>query len=172
MRYTHLLNGKAIFFLCSDTMKDTAEFFSTVLQHEDMAHNVIQDKRMLQIGWGFYKVRQTGNEYQILACDVANDPFQSATEDLSLNLEIFSKQRRILSITKAAPLETSFQDTLIVHRAAVKAPRVYLQRNEPEIRVTLAGIWEQSASRLQMIRVSMPGYIHTNYLNSARKRFL
>ena len=131
MRYTHLSNGKEIFFLCSDTMKDTAEFFSTVLQHEDMVHNVIQDNRMLQIGWGFYKVRQTGSEYQILACDIANDPFQSVTEDLSLNLEIFSKQRRILSITKAAPLETSFQDTLIVHRAAVKSPRVYLQRNEP-----------------------------------------
>ena len=131
MRYARSFNGKSVFFLCGDALKDTAEFFSSVLQHEDTAHNVIQDKRTIQIGWGFYKVLQTDGEYQILACDIESDPFQSMTEDLSLSLEIFSQQRRILSITKAAPLETSLQDTLIVHRAAVKAQRVYLQRNEP-----------------------------------------
>lgn len=131
MRYARSFNGKSVFFLCSDALRDTAEFFSAILQHEDTAHNVIQDNRTIQIGWGFYKVLQSGGGYQILACDIEHDPFQTVTEDLSLNLEIFSQQRRILSITKAAPLETSFQDTLIVHRAAVKALRVYLQRNEP-----------------------------------------
>ena len=110
MRYTHSFNGKTIFFLCSDSMKDIAELFSTILQQEDMTHNVINDKRTIQIGWGFYKIRQVGNEYQIMACDLMNDPFQTVAEDLSLSLEIFSKQRKVLSITKAQPTETSFQD--------------------------------------------------------------
>lgn len=131
MRYTYSFNGKTIFFLCGDGMKDMAEFFSTILQREDTAHNIIEDNRAVQIGWGFYKIRQVGEEYQIMACDLLNDPFRSVTEDLSLSLEIFSQQRKVLNITKALPTETSFQDTLIVHRAAVKAPRVYLQRNEP-----------------------------------------
>ena len=131
MRYTYSFNGKTIFFLCCDAMKDMAEFFSTILQREDMAHDIIKDKETIQIGWGFYKIQQVGNEYQIMACDLLNDPFQSVTEDLSLSLEIFSQQRKILNITKAQQTEKSFQDTLIVHRPAVKAPRVYLQRNEP-----------------------------------------
>jgi len=112
-------------------MKDIAELFSTILQREDTAHNVIMDNRTVQIGWGFYKIQQVGNEYQIMACDLLNDPFQTVTEDLSLSLKIFSQQRKVLNITKAQPIETSFQDTLIVQRAAVNVPRVYLQRNEP-----------------------------------------
>lgn len=132
MKYIHSFSGKTIFFLCSDAMKDTAELFSTILQQEDMAHDVVKNNSTVQIGWGFYKVLQTGNEYQIFAYDLLNDPFQNVTEDLSLNLEIFSQQRKVLNITKAKPTETSFQDSLIVHRAAVKTPRVYLQRNEPE----------------------------------------
>lgn len=131
MRYTHSFNGKTIFFLCNDSMKDIAELFSTILQQEDMTHDVINDKKTIQIGWGFYKIQQVGNEYQVMAYDLMNDPFQTVTEDLSLGLEIFSKQRKVLSVTKVQPTETSFQDTLIIHRAAVKAPRVYLQRNEP-----------------------------------------
>ena len=131
MRYTCSFNGKTIFFLCGDAMKDIAELFSTILHREDTAHNVIKDNRTVRIGWGFYKIQQVSNEYQIMACDLLNDPFQSVIEDLSLCLEIFSQQRKVLNITKAQPIETSFQDTLIVHRAAVKAPRVYLQRNEP-----------------------------------------
>lgn len=131
MRYTYSFNGKTIFFLCGDTMKDMAELFSAILQRENREHNIIEDNRIVQIGWGFYKIQQVGNEYQIMAFDLLNDPFRSVTEDLSLSLEIFSQQRKVLNITKAQPTETSFQDTLIVHRAAVKAPRVYLQRNEP-----------------------------------------
>ena len=131
MRYTHSFNGKTIFFLCGDAMKDAAELFSAILQREDTEHDMIKGNSTIQIGWGFYKALQTGNEYQILAYDLLNDPFQDVTEDLSMNLEIFSQQRKILSITKARPAETSFQDTMIVHKAAVKAPRVYLQRNEP-----------------------------------------
>ena len=131
MRYTHSFNGKTIFFLCGDAMKDAAELFSAILQREDTEHDMIKGNSTIQIGWGFYKVQQMGNEHQILAYDLLNDPFQDVTEDLSMNLEIFSQQRRILSVTKAKPVETSFQDTIIVHKAAVKAARVYLQRNEP-----------------------------------------
>ena len=98
----------------------------TLAGNRGITYNIINDKKTIQIGWGFYKIQQVGNEYQVMACDLMNDPFQTVTEDLSLSLEIFSKQRKVLSITKAQPT-----DTLIVHRAAVKAPRVYLQRNEP-----------------------------------------
>ncbi|WP_298025125.1 hypothetical protein [uncultured Dysosmobacter sp.] len=131
MKYTYSFNGKSVFFFCSDTMKDTAEFFSTVLQHEDTMYDVIKNNRTIQIGWGSYKVLQADSAYQMLACDLLSDPFQAVTDDLSLSLEIFAKQRIVLSVTKAAPKETSFQDTLIVQRAAVKAPRVYLKRDEP-----------------------------------------
>lgn len=132
MKYTYSFNGKSIFFFCSDTMKDTAEFFSSVLQHEDLMCDVIRSNRAIQIGWGFYKVLQAGSEYQIVARDLLGDPFQAMTADLSLSLEIFAQQRNVLRVTKATPKETSFQDTLIVQRAAVKAPRVYLERDEPE----------------------------------------
>ena len=131
MRYTHSINGKTISFLCNDALKDAAELFSAILQQEDTAHDMIKGNSTIQIGWGFYKVQQMGSEHQILAYDLLNDPFQDVTEDLSMNLEIFSQQRKILSVTKAKPVETSFQDTMIVHKAAVKAPRVYFQRNEP-----------------------------------------
>lgn len=89
MRYTHSFNGKTIFFLCNDSMKDIAELFSTILQQEDMTHDVINDKKTIQIGWGFYKIQQVGNEYQVMAYDLMNDPFQTVTENLSLSLEIF-----------------------------------------------------------------------------------
>ena len=131
MRYSYSINGKSIFFFGSDTMRDTAEFFSTVLQQEDALYHVIKSNSTIQIGWGFYKVMQVDGAYQIVACDLSGDPFQAMTDDLSLSLEIFAKQRKILSITKAEPQETSFQDTLIVQKAAVKAGRIYLQRDEP-----------------------------------------
>ena len=130
MKYIKSFNGKTIFFLCSDEMKDAAELFSSMLQREDVVYNVIKDNSNIQIGWGFYKFLKMGDEYQVLSYDLLNDPFQDVTEDLSLNLEIFLQQWKVLSITKAKPIETSFQDTLIVHKAAIKASRVYLQRNE------------------------------------------
>lgn len=97
MRYICSFNGKSIFFLCSDALKDTAEFFSAVLQHEDTAHDVIEDNRTIQVGWGFYKVLQSGGEYQILACDIENDPFQTVTEDLSLKANCCRDDNRIRS---------------------------------------------------------------------------
>lgn len=111
MKYTYSFNGKSIFFFCSDTMKDTAEFFSSVLQHEDLMCDVIRSNRAIQIGWGFYKVLQAGSEYQIVARDLLGDPFQAMTADLSLSLEIFAQQRNVLRVTKATPKETSFQDS-------------------------------------------------------------
>lgn len=131
MRYTYSFNGKTIFFFCSDALKDIAEFFSSILKNEDITHEVIKYDSTIQVGWGFYKVLQAGNEYQIVACDLLGNPFENVTEDLSLSLEIFSQQRRMLSDTKAVPYETSFQDTLIVQKAALNASRVYLKRDEP-----------------------------------------
>ena len=129
-KYTYSFNGKSVFFFGSDSLEDTAEFFSSVLQHEDAMYDVIKRNSTIQIGWGFYKVLPVEGTYQIIACDLLGDPFQATTDDLSLSLEILAKQRKVLSVTKAEPKETSFQDTLIVHKAAVKSPRIYLQRDE------------------------------------------
>lgn len=131
MKYICKFHGKTVFFFCEDTLKETAEFFASILQKEDAGGRVIRDGAVLQIGWGFYHVRRTEAGYQIMACGLLGDPFREVTEDLSLSLEIFAEQRRVLNVTKAVPRETSFQDTLVVQRAAVKAPRVYLQRCEP-----------------------------------------
>lgn len=135
MKYTYSPNGKPVFFYAADALKDTADFFSTILQNEDAAHHVLRDNHTLQIGWGFYKILQKGGEYQVMACDLLGNPFQAMTEDLSLSLMIFERQNRIINSTKIVPEHTtSFQDTMIVQRAAVNAPRIYLQRNEPASR--------------------------------------
>lgn len=131
MEYTHSFQNKTLFFRCGGTQRDTAEFFSSLLEREDGAHHILRNGYTLQIGWGFYRILETGGQYQILACDISSDPFQDFTGDLSLSLEIFAAQRMALSAAKVTPVETSFQDTMIVQRTAVKASRVYLQRSKP-----------------------------------------
>ncbi|MCM1373712.1 MAG: hypothetical protein NC245_01310 [Muribaculum sp.] len=131
MKYLRAINGRTVYFQGEESLKDVAEFFFDVLQQEDQAFHMIKNDNVIQIGWGFYKIRQSDYAYQILACDLSGNPFQDMTEDLTLSLEIFDRQRRLLKATGAAPQETSFQDSMIVQRAAVKASRVYLQRCEP-----------------------------------------
>lgn len=131
MKYNYSLNGKPIFFFGSETIKETAGFFSEILKREDKEYNVIEDESNIQIGWGFYTVHQVGSEYQIMARDLLGDPFEEVAEDLSLSLEIFAQQRKMFMLTRVIPKETTFQDTLIVQKAALKASEIYLVRNEP-----------------------------------------
>lgn len=132
MKYTSSFNGKNVFFFCDDKLKDTAEFFLTILQNEDTAYQIISEGNNIQIGWGFFKVLQADCGYQIVAYDLLKNPFNDVTEDLTLNLEIFAQQRKVLNDTKSVVEETSFQDTLIVHKEAFEASQIYLQRSEPE----------------------------------------
>lgn len=131
MRYRRSFHGKTVSFLCGGAQRDTAEFFSSLLEREDSAHHILRNGYTLQAGWSFYRILETGGQYQVLACDISGDPFGDWTEDLSLSLEILAAQRMALNAAKVTPVETSFQDTMIVQRTAVKASRVYLQRSEP-----------------------------------------
>lgn len=131
MRYTRSLHGKTVSFLCGDSQREAADLFSSILEREDEAHPILQNGRILQAGWGFYRILESGGQYQVFACDFSADPFRDLTEDLSLSLEILASQRQALRSAGGPPVETSFQDTLILQRAALTAPRVYLQRSEP-----------------------------------------
>lgn len=131
MRYTASLHGKTIFFDCDDGLRETAAFFASILRQEDRTHHILHPGHTLQIGWGAYRVLPAEGGCQLAACDLLRDPFREVTTDLSLSLELFAGQRRILSATKAPPVETTFQDTLVLHRAALTAPKVYLLRDTP-----------------------------------------
>lgn len=135
MKYTYHINGKLISFSCREEWKRTADFLAGVLLEEEKAGGVLEDGSIIQIGWSFYKFVRQGRELQMVTFDYVGDPFSATEEDLSLSLRIFHEQTELLNKARLQEqaVTTSFQDTMLVKRTAMKAPTVYLQRLEPSM---------------------------------------
>ncbi|MBQ7774992.1 MAG: hypothetical protein IJ379_03640 [Lachnospiraceae bacterium] len=131
-KFSYNIEGKNVYFYCEKELRNVADFFANILCREEKEHAILQNNNVIQIGWNYYKVLQNGEAFQILGFDLKNKPFENTCEDLSLALTIFHKQSMVLEKTKAAPVETSFQDTMIAHKAAIRAEHVYMQRSQPE----------------------------------------
>lgn len=135
MKYTYDINGKCISLTCREEWRPTADFLVGILLEEEQAGNVLADGSIIQIGWSFYKFEQQGPELRMVTFDYVGDPFSATEEDLSLSMRIFHEQTELLEASKVRDqaVTTSFQDSLLVKRTAMKAPTVYLQRLEPMV---------------------------------------
>lgn len=135
MKYTYDINGKRISLSCREEWKRTADFLAGILLEEERAGNALEDGSIIQIGWSFYKFVKQGPELQMVTFDYVGDPFSATEEDLSLSMRIFHEQTELLerAQVRERAVATSFQDSLLVKRTAMKAPTVYLQRLEPMV---------------------------------------
>lgn len=135
MKYTYDINGKRISLTCREEWKPTADFLAKVLLEEEQAGSALEDGSIIQIGWSFYKFLRQGQELQMVTFDYVGDPFSATEEDLSLSMRIFHQQTELLERARVQDqaVTTSFQDSLLVKRTAMKAPTVYLQRLEPMV---------------------------------------
>ena len=135
MKYTYDINGKRISLTCREEWRSTADFLVGILLEEERAGNVLADGSIIQIGWGFYKFERQGPELRMVTFNYVGDPFSETEEDLSLSMRIFHEQTELLEAAKVRDqaVTTSFQDSMLVKRTAMKAPTVYLQRLEPMV---------------------------------------
>lgn len=131
MKYTYNINGKMISLSCREEWKPTADFFAGILREEEKEGGALEDGSIIQIGWGFYKVVKGERTWELVTFDYTGDPFTGTEEDLSLSMRIFHEQTEILNRAGVGAVTTSFQDTMLIKRTAMKAPTVYLQRLEP-----------------------------------------
>lgn len=129
MEYT--LNGKKICFVCDERLQQEADFFAEILEQEDKTQGVLEDGKTICIGWSYYKVLQVEEKFHIQTVDLAGNPFQEVEEDLSLSLEIFGAQLKIIKETGMTPDHVTFQDVILIRKSAVHASGIYLQRSEP-----------------------------------------
>lgn len=135
MKYTYDINGKRFSLTCREEWKPTADFLAGIVMEEERAGNAMVDGSIIQIGWSFYKFVRQGPELQMVTFDYVGDPFSATEEDLSLSLRIFHEQTEVLNKAnaQAQAVTTSFQDTMLIKRTAMKASSVYLQRLEPTL---------------------------------------
>lgn len=133
MRYQYLLGEKQCFFLAGEGLAAAAELLAGILQRQEEQYAVLQDGKLLQIGWNYFRVVENQGQYQLLALDYTKNPFQDSTPDLSLALSYLEQQYDAVNRAGIQPLETTFQDTLIVETGALRADRIYMIRDsEPE----------------------------------------
>lgn len=122
------INGKKVFFY-HNTTEDIVNLFEETLTTQDDKYNTIDDNKIIQIGFNFYKIKEINNEFQIFAVNYKEDPFKDFTEDLTLSLDIMKNQ---LLITKKTGLISdeaiSFQDTIFVKKTALKSNNLYFEK--------------------------------------------
>ena len=81
------LNGKKVFFY-HNTTDDIVNLFEETLEKEEDNYNIIDDDKIIQIGFNFYKIKNVNNEFQIFAVNYNENPFKDFTDDLTLSLDI------------------------------------------------------------------------------------
>jgi hypothetical protein len=122
------INGKKVFFY-HNTTEDIVNLFEETLATQDDKYNIIDDNKIIQIGFNFYKIKEINNEFQIFAVNYKGNPFKDFTEDLTLSLDIMKNQ---LLITKKTGLISdeaiSFQDTIFVKKTALKSNNLYFEK--------------------------------------------
>lgn len=122
------INGKKVFFY-HNTTEDIVNLFEETLVTQDDKYNIIDDNKIIQICFNFYKIKEINNEFQIFAVNYKENPFKDFTEDLTLSLDIMKNQ---LLITKKTGLTSdeaiSFQDTIFVKKTALKSNNLYFEK--------------------------------------------
>lgn len=122
------LNGKKVFFY-HNTADDIVNLFEETLKKEEDNYNIIEDNKIMQIGFNFYKIKNVNNEFQIFAVNYKENPFKDFTDDLTLSLDIMKNQ---LLITKKTGLISdeaiSFQDTILVKKTALTSNNLYFEK--------------------------------------------
>lgn len=129
---SYTLGGKKVVFKCKSDLKPTADFFAKILEEEDKSAGILKAGSTFQIGWGFYAATEKDGAVQIVTRDIASNPFENTTEDLSEMLDIFRAQSEVIQKTKSAVQETSLSDTMIVAKNALESKKVYFERQETD----------------------------------------
>ena len=129
MRYQHQIGHKEYFFLADAALNTAADLLSNIIKDQEPQFNILQDGKLLQVGWNYFRVSKKEGQYQLLAPDYTHNPFEDTTVDLSQALTYFKEQSKAISHAGIQPLETTFQDTLIVETGALSADRIYMIRD-------------------------------------------
>lgn len=125
------INNKEIEFICNKELQNAANYFIQIITQEENSNVIIKPNNVIAIGFNIFKVEENKNIYKILTCDLANEPLKNMTEDLSLAIEIFSKQIKLVQDAKIEPLDTNLKNTLIISKTALKSTNKYMQRMKP-----------------------------------------
>ena len=129
MRYQYQIGHKEYFFLADAALSTAAEFLARIIRNQEEEYDVLRDGELIQIGWNCFRVVEKEGKYQLFALDYTKNPFEDSTPDLSLALTYFKEQSKAISNAGIQPLETTFQDTLIVEAGALSADRIYMIRD-------------------------------------------
>lgn len=129
MRYQYQIGHKEYFFLADVALSTAADLLSNIIKDQEPQFNILQDGKLLQIGWNYFRVSKKEGQYQLLAPDYTHNPFEDTTVDLSLALTYFKEQSKAIRYAGIQPLETTFQDTLIAETGALSADRIYMIRD-------------------------------------------
>ena len=99
-KYEMNLNDKKVFFYHNNE-EDIINIFEQILIQEENKYKIIEDNKILQLGFNYYKIEKVKDEFQIYAIDYNKNPFKDFTEDLTQALDIMRNQ---LLITKKTGL--------------------------------------------------------------------
>lgn len=129
-KYEMNLNDKKVFFYHNNE-EDIINIFEQILIQEENKYKIIEDNKILQLGFNYYKIEKVKDEFQIYAIDYNKNPFKDFTEDLTQALDIMRNQ---LLITKKTGLISdeiiSFQDTMLVKKSALNSKELYLEKQQ------------------------------------------
>ena len=62
------LNGKKVFFYHNNN-EDIIKIFEQLLMQEENKYNIIEDNKIIQLGFNYYKIKKVDNKFQIYAID-------------------------------------------------------------------------------------------------------
>lgn len=129
-KYEMNLNDKKVFFYHNNE-EDIINIFEQILIQEENKYKIIEDNKILQLGFNYYKIEKVKDEFQIYAIDYNKNPFKDFTEDLTQALDIMRNQ---LLITKKTGLISneiiSFQDTILVRKSALTSKELYFEKQQ------------------------------------------
>lgn len=128
MRYQAQVNGKEFFFEADQNLARVSDFFTGILRQQEERYGVLQDGKLLQIGWNFFRVAERKGRCQILALDYGKNPFEDVSDDLSPALTFFQRQLDAVAAAGVQAVDTTFQHTLLARKSALEAETVYLVR--------------------------------------------
>ncbi|PLS19259.1 hypothetical protein CVD28_02275 [Bacillus sp. M6-12] len=128
VRLSKPIGKQKVSLTCLEHLSTQGNFLLDLIEKEHKTYDILKDNYKIQVGWSFYILCLHDGVFSVLSPDHISNPFKETTEDLSLSLFVQVQQNEVLKKAKIQGESVSFQDTILVHKDALKSDSLCLER--------------------------------------------
>jgi hypothetical protein len=133
MRFERQIENFVVIALCGKDLADQAAALLSKLEQLHQRGPALHPGSVVQFGWSRLVLEADDQDLVVCEPDFDGDPFHDTVPEVDRTLRVASGQAGICRLVRAVGPDVSFDQTMIVARKHVAAPKIYLDRRATEL---------------------------------------